>query len=74
MISLWRIARRSMMLWFGAAFLAGGLVCFLMGVAGVVEEQRFRSQSQFATGVVLRKSIQPASRQGNSSTKYEIIY
>ena len=74
MKSLWRIARKSMLLWFGAAFLTGGLVCFLMGVSGVVKEREFRSQSRLVTGVVLRKSIQPASRQGNSSTKYEITY
>ena len=74
MKSLWRIARKSMLLWFGAAFLTGGLVCFLMGVSGVVKEAQFRSQSRLVTGVVLRKSIQPASRQGNSSTKYELTY
>lgn len=74
MKSLWRVARKSMLLWFGAAFLTGGLVCLLMGIEGVVEERRFRSQSRFVAGVVLGKSIQPASRQGNSSTKYEITY
>ena len=67
MMSLWRIARNSMMLWLGAAFLTGGLVCFLMGIHGVVKERQFRSQSRFVAGVVLRKinpaCIAPGERQ-----------
>lgn len=74
MTSLFRIARKSLLLWFGAAFLAGGLVCLFMGIDGAIEERRYQNDRRVAQAVVLTKSIKPASRDGNSSTRYEITY
>ncbi len=74
MKSLFRIARRSFLLWFGAAFLAGGLVCLAMGIQSAAQERRYRNEGRTVDAVVLGKSIKPASRQENSSTRYEITY
>lgn len=70
---LFRIARKSLLLWFGAAFLAGGLVCLFMGIDGVIKERQYQN-GRVAQAVVLAKSIKPASRQDTSSTRYEIMY
>jgi hypothetical protein len=74
MTSLFRIARKSLLLWFGAAFLAGGLAVLFMGIDGVIQERRYQNDSRVAQAVVLAKSIKPASRQESSSTRYEITY
>jgi len=71
---LFRLARESMLLWFGAAFLAGGLVCLLMGLDGVMDEQQYQNEARIVQAIVLAKSIKPASREGNSSTSYDIVY
>ena len=74
MKSLLRIARTSLLLWFGAAFLAGGLVCLSMGIQWAAQQQLYRNDGRTVDAVVLSKSIKPASRQENSSTRYEITY
>lgn len=74
MTPLFRLARKSLLLWFGAAFFAGGLACLAMGIDGVNEERRYQHEGRNVQAVVLAKSIKPASRDGNSSTKYEVAY
>lgn len=74
MTSLFRLARKSLLLWFGAAFLAVGLVFLDMGIDGLREEQRYQNEGRRVQAVVATKSIRPASRDGNSSTKYETTY
>ncbi len=74
MSSLFRIARRSILLWFGAAFLAGGLFFLFMGIQWGAQDERFQNEGRSVEAVVLSKSIKPASREENSSTRYEIAY
>jgi Protein of unknown function (DUF3592) len=74
MKSLIRIARRSLLLWFGAGFLAGGLVCLTMGIQWAAQEWRYQNEARTVDAEVLGKSILPASRQDHSSTRYEITY
>jgi hypothetical protein len=46
MKSLWRIARKSMLLWFGAAFFSVGLIIFLIGAKGLIEERWYPDESR----------------------------
>ncbi len=49
MKKLWRIARNSILLWFGAAFFSVGLMIFLIGSKGLIEERGYQGESRFIT-------------------------
>ena len=69
-----RVARRSIMLWFGAAWLLVGSFFFLKGSYEILQEHRYQTERQVAQGTVLAKSIDRARREGNPRTKYTITY
>jgi hypothetical protein len=68
------LVRRSFLLWFGAAFLGIGLFIAVMGFQETRRERRYETRGEAINAVVVRKSIRPASRQGNTSTRYEVTY
>lgn len=51
MTSLWGLARKSILLWFGAAFFSVGLIIFLIGSRGLIEERRYRGESRLVEAV-----------------------
>lgn len=65
---------RTFFLWFGALFMCAGLIVLYGGIQEATRERAYQKQGQIVEAVVLSKSIQRASRQGNPSTRYEIIY
>jgi hypothetical protein len=69
-----RVARRSIMLWFGAAWLLVGSFFFLKGAYEILQERRYQTERQVAQGTVLTKSIDRARRDGNPRTKYTTTY
>lgn len=71
---LFQLARRSFLLWFGAGFLGVGIFVAVMGAQETRREGRYETRGQAIDAVVVRKSIKPASRQGNTSTRYEVTY
>jgi len=72
--SFFRVARRSLMLWFGAAWLLVGSFFFLGGTYDVLQERHYQAGAQVVQGTALTKSIERASREGNPRTKYTITY
>lgn len=73
-VSLFRLMRRSLLFWFGAAWLAGGSVIGVAGLRQSLEEREFRSASRRAEAVVTDKYLIPADRGGNPSTQYVVSY
>jgi len=71
---VFRVVRRSIMLWFGAAWLLVGSFFFLKGAYEILQERRYQTERQVAQGTVLAKSIDRARRDGNPRTKYSIAY
>jgi hypothetical protein len=61
-------------LWFGAAFLAIGLAFLYAGMQDATRERAYQEQGEVVAAVVVEKSIKRASREGNTSTRYEIAY
>lgn len=61
-------------------WLAGGLSLFVGlgflhgGIEDAKQERAYRARGQAVQAMVVAKSIRRASREGNSSTKYEIAY
>lgn len=74
MTALLRLARKSLLLWFGATFLAGGLVSLSMGSWVAIQELRYRDEGRVTEAVVLTGSIEPASQQGSSPDRFSIVY
>lgn len=73
-MTLFRLARRSLVVWVGAAFLCVGVILFATGLRDVGRERTFQETGVSVSAVVVGKSIERASRQGNPSTKYRIAY
>ena len=69
-----RVAKRSFLLWFGAAWLLVGSFFFLKGSYEILQEHRYQTERQVAQGTVLAKSIDRARREGNPRTKYTVTY
>jgi hypothetical protein len=72
--SFFRVAKRSFLLWFGAAWLLVGSFFFLKGAYEILQERRYQTERQVAQGTVLAKYIDRARRDGNPRTKYTITY
>lgn len=73
-MTLFRLARRSLLLWFGAGFLCVGIILLATGLRDAARERRFQQAGVSVSAVVVSKSIVRASRQGSTTTKYEIAY
>jgi hypothetical protein len=58
----------------GGLFLFVGLGLLYSGIQEAAQERAYREHGQAVEALVVAKSIQRASRDGNSSTKYEIAY
>ena len=71
---LLRLARRSFLLWFGAAFLCFGAVFLYLAVRDATRQTEYQKKGVVVDAVVVSKSIRRAAREGNTSTKYDIAY
>ncbi|HEY7521473.1 MAG TPA: DUF3592 domain-containing protein [Methylomirabilota bacterium] len=69
-----RLSSRTFFLLFGAIFLCAGLGLLYDGITTAVREQAYAKRGEVVEAVVIRKSMQRASREGNTSTRYEIVY
>jgi hypothetical protein len=69
-----RASGRTFFLWFGALFVAVGVALVYGGTADARRERAYRVSGQLVEAVVVDKSIQRASRDGNTRTRYEIRY
>jgi uncharacterized protein DUF3592 len=58
----------------GGLFLFVGLGLLYGGIQEATQERAYREEGQAVEALVVSKSIHRASRDGNSSTKYEITY
>ena len=68
------VSGRKFFLGFGALFMCAGLIVLYGGIKEATRERAYQKQGQIVEAVVLSKSMQRASRQGNPSTRYEIVY
>jgi hypothetical protein len=69
-----RLSSRTFFLLFGGIFLVAGSTLIYEGLNAAVLERAYVEQGEAVQAVVLGKSIQRASRDGNPSTRYEITY
>ncbi len=69
-----RVARRSFLLWFGAAWLVAGSFFLLKGTYEIFQERRYQAEAQIAQGTVLAKSVDRAERGRNPRTRYIAVY
>jgi hypothetical protein len=69
-----RLSSRTFFLLFGAIFLCAGAGLLYGGITAARQEQAYEKRGEVLEAVVMRKSIQRASRDGTSSTRYEIAY
>jgi uncharacterized protein DUF3592 len=65
---------RTSLLWIGGGFFAIGLIFVYAGIQDATRERAYQEQGQVVEAVVVDKTIQRASREGNTSTRYEIAY
>jgi hypothetical protein len=65
---------RTLFLCVGGGFLAIGLIFAYAGIQDAAREQVYQEQGKLVEAVVVDKTIQRASREGNTSTRYEIAY
>lgn len=73
--STFRLARRNMLLLFGAILLIAGLLMLVIGLGLVWSEGRFASDGRTATGLVIGKAISRATAgSSDSSTDYIVRY
>jgi len=68
------LSGRTFFLWFGGLFLIVGLGLLYGGIQEASRERAYRLHADVVDAVVTGKSIQRASRDGNSSTRYEVAY
>jgi hypothetical protein len=65
---------RTLFLCVGGGFLVVGLILVYAGIQDAAREQAYQEQGKLVEAVVVDKTIQRASREGNTSTRYEIAY
>lgn len=73
-LSLWTMARRSVLLWVGTLFLILGLAFLTIGVRASLEEHVYNSQGLEVQAVVLDKILVRANRQDNARAQYLVTY
>lgn len=69
-----RLSGRTFFLLFGAIFLIAGSALVYDGINTAIQERAYQKKGEVVEAVVLSKSIQRASREGNTSTRYEIRF
>jgi hypothetical protein len=73
-VTFLRLLRRHVVVLFGAFFFCAGLGLLVTGISEALRERRFEKSGVVVNAVVVGKSLTRASRDGNTSTKYEIAY
>lgn len=68
------LARRNMILLFGAILLIAGLLMSVIGLGLVWSESRYASDGRVATGLVIGKDISRASASNDRPTRYIVQY
>ena len=68
------LSTRTFFLLFGAIFLCAGTTLLYGGITTAIQERAYQKEGEVVEAVVWSKSIQRASREGNTSTRYEITY
>jgi hypothetical protein len=66
--------KRSYLFWVGLLLLGIGAIFLAIGSSFVLEERRYQREGQTATGVVLTKAIERATRTGSSGRRTETHY
>jgi Protein of unknown function (DUF3592) len=66
--------RRSVTLWVGTIFIVAGTAAALMSFGEWRDAQRFRREAVPARAIVTAKSIESASRENRTSTRYLVTY
>ncbi|MGH7207004.1 MAG: DUF3592 domain-containing protein [Nitrospiraceae bacterium] len=69
-----KLLSRSMLVWFGAIFFAVGAMLVSVGVYEWQKQQHFNREAVQAQAMVLSKSLERATRDGNPRTKYLLTY
>lgn len=68
------LSGRTFFLLFGAIFLCAGSILLYGGISTATRERAYQEKGEVVEAVVLSKSIRRASREGNTSTRYEVTY
>lgn len=68
------LSSRTFFLLFGAIFLCVGTTLLYGGITTAIRERAYQKAGEVVEAVVSSKSIRRASRDGNTSTRYEITY
>jgi hypothetical protein len=69
-----RLSSRTFFLLFGGIFLCAGVSLLYGGVSTAVRERAYQEQGEVVEAVVVGKAIRRASREANTSTRYEVTY
>ena len=69
-----KLLSRFVLLWVGGIFFAVGVMSAYFGLDEWQKQQRFKTESVQAQGMVVRKSLERATREGNLRTKYLVSY
>ena len=72
--SLFRLARRSVILWVGIPFFAIGSIFLSFGTQDLFQEHRFQREGITAQATVLSKSLVRAKRGEHARTQYLLTY
>ena len=68
------LSSRTFFLLFGVIFLCAGPILLYGGIKEATRQRAYQKEGEVVEAVVLSKSFQRASREGNSSTRYGITY
>jgi hypothetical protein len=69
-----RLSGRTFFLLFGAVFVCAGTSLLYGGIDATIRERTYQKKGEVVEAVVVSKAIRRASREGNTSTRYEITY
>jgi len=72
--SVWRFLSRAVRLWIGSFLCVIGLAFTIVGLQDALTEQRYQSHGLTVDATVTGKSIERATRDGSSATRYLIGY
>lgn len=73
-LSLWALARGSVLLWVGTLFSIVGLVFLILGLRATMEEHAYKTHGREVQAVVLDKTLIRADHQDHPRTQYLLTY
>lgn len=72
--TVWTLLRQALPLWIGLFLFCVGSTFIVVGLQEASQERRYRLDGLTVKAVVTDKSIDRATREGNSATRYRIAY